>query len=84
MSCSDVLLEVSFFLKKKWRRSGSEGQRRWRASERGGGKGNCGWNVLNEKRIYFQLKIEKWDSSIDKTIELDQPEYRYFNIRMED
>jgi len=41
-------LEACYFLKRKWSESGSGG---WGRSEK---REICGWDVLYERRLYFQ------------------------------
>lgn len=49
------LLEGYYFLKGNGEGE-SGGGGRWEGAGRNEGRGNCGWDVLLEKRIYFQLK----------------------------
>lgn len=60
VSCFDLfgcqLLEA--FLKRKQRGSESGGEGRWGAG-RNRERGNCGWDGLYEKGIYFQLKQQQ-------------------------
>jgi hypothetical protein len=47
--------EACSFLKKK-QRSGSEKEWKCGGVRRRGGRGNCGWSVVYERRVYFQEK----------------------------
>jgi hypothetical protein len=51
-------LEAFSFLKRKWRGSRSVEEGMWWGGGAwgSGGGGNCGWDVLYERRIYFQLR----------------------------
>lgn len=56
LSCLVVVSWTPVLSKGKPRGSGSGGEERLKGDGRSGGRGNCGWNVLYERRIFFKKK----------------------------